>query len=148
MSVFVSIPSRQRAPRRWAVPLLFVLLWICFLAVAILPDPQQQRLMLDWGALSGGLALAEKKPKPPKPDPKAKNPPAASATPVVTVVGVSVIGPALGKEGDEVRPFSNQQGTEVTLAVTITPPFGILDIEGDVESAEISGGGGALELSA
>jgi len=56
MSVFVSIPSRQRAPRRWAVPLLFVLLWICFLAVAILPDPQQQRLMLDWGALSGGLA--------------------------------------------------------------------------------------------
>jgi len=56
MSVFVSIPSRQRAPRRWAVPLLFVLLWLCFLAVAVLPDPQQQRLMLDWGALSGGLA--------------------------------------------------------------------------------------------
>jgi membrane associated rhomboid family serine protease len=56
MSVFVSIPSRQRAPRRWAVPLLFVLLWVCFLAVAVLPDPQQQRLMLDWGALSGGLA--------------------------------------------------------------------------------------------
>jgi len=56
MSVFVSIPSRQRAPRRWAVPLLFVLLWLCFLAVAVLPGPQQQRLMLDWGALSGGLA--------------------------------------------------------------------------------------------
>lgn len=56
MSVFVSIPSRQRAPRRWAVPLLFVLLWLCFLAVAVLPDPQQHRLMLNWGALSGGLA--------------------------------------------------------------------------------------------
>jgi membrane associated rhomboid family serine protease len=56
MSVFVSIPSRQRAPRRWAVPLLFVLLWLCFLAVAVLPDPQQRRLMLEWGALSGGLA--------------------------------------------------------------------------------------------
>ncbi|MDR7100373.1 membrane associated rhomboid family serine protease [Lysobacter niabensis] len=56
MSVFVSLPSRQKAPRRWAVPLLFVLLWACFLALTVLPDPQQQRLMLDWGALSGGLA--------------------------------------------------------------------------------------------
>ncbi|WP_460729093.1 rhomboid family intramembrane serine protease [Lysobacter rhizosphaerae] len=54
--MFVSLPSRQKAPRRWAVPLLFVLLWACFLALTVLPDPQQQRLMLDWGALSGGLA--------------------------------------------------------------------------------------------
>lgn len=56
MSVFVSLPSRERTPRRWAVALLFVLLWACFLAFAVLPNPQQQRLMLDWGALSGGLA--------------------------------------------------------------------------------------------
>ena len=27
MSMFVSIPSRQKAPLRWATPLLFVLLW-------------------------------------------------------------------------------------------------------------------------
>ncbi|WP_460735616.1 rhomboid family intramembrane serine protease [Lysobacter tyrosinilyticus] len=54
--MFVSIPSRQRSPRRWAVPLLFVLLWLCFLAVAVLPDPQKQHLVLEWGALSGGLA--------------------------------------------------------------------------------------------
>jgi membrane associated rhomboid family serine protease len=56
MSVFVSLPSRDRTPRRWAVAVLFVLLWLCFLAFAVLPDPQQQRLMLDWGALSGALA--------------------------------------------------------------------------------------------
>jgi membrane associated rhomboid family serine protease len=56
MSMFVSIPSRQKAPVRWAVPLLFVLLWACFFASAVMPDPAQQRLLLDWGALSGGMA--------------------------------------------------------------------------------------------
>ena len=56
MSMFISLPSRQKMPVRWAVPLLFVLLWLCFLASAVLPDPDQQRLLLDWGALSGGMA--------------------------------------------------------------------------------------------
>ena len=56
MSLFISLPSRQKAPLRWAVPLLFLVLWVCFLAFAVLPDPQQQRLMLSWGTLSGGLA--------------------------------------------------------------------------------------------
>jgi len=54
--MFVSIPSRQKAPPRWAVPGLFVLLWACFVGSILLPDPTQRRLMLDWGALSGGLA--------------------------------------------------------------------------------------------
>ena len=54
--MFVSIPSRQKAPRRWAVLVLFLALWACFLVFALLPSPEQQRLMLDWGALSGGLA--------------------------------------------------------------------------------------------
>jgi membrane associated rhomboid family serine protease len=54
--MFVAIPSRQKAPVRWAVPLLFVLLWLCFLASTVLPDPDQQRLLRDWGALSGGMA--------------------------------------------------------------------------------------------
>jgi membrane associated rhomboid family serine protease len=53
MSMFVSIPSREKAPFRWAVPVLFVLLWLCFLGFTVLPDAGQQRLMLDWGALSG-----------------------------------------------------------------------------------------------
>lgn len=60
MSLFVSIPSRERAPVRWAVPLLFILLWACFFASAVLlPDPTRQRLLMDWGALSGGLAAPD-----------------------------------------------------------------------------------------
>lgn len=99
-------------------------------------------------ALSGGLAVAEKKPKAPKPpkvDPKAKSQPAVSSTPAVTVVGISVVAPPLGQEGDEVRPFSEPPGTEVALAVTIAPPFGIIALQGDPESLEMTGGGGPLE---
>lgn len=55
LSVFVSIPARQKAPLRWAVPVMFVLLWGVFFASAVLPDPDQQRLLLDWGALSGRM---------------------------------------------------------------------------------------------
>jgi membrane associated rhomboid family serine protease len=54
--MFVAIPSRQKAPPRWAVPGLFVLLWVCFIGATLLSDPEQSRLMLDWGALSGGLS--------------------------------------------------------------------------------------------
>jgi hypothetical protein len=99
-------------------------------------------------ALLGVPALAEKKPKPPKApkvDPKARNQAPANTGPVVTVVGVSVIAPALGREGDEVRPFQEQHGTQLFLAVTIAPPFGIIDIQGDPESLEFSGGAGLLD---
>ncbi|WP_119719123.1 rhomboid family intramembrane serine protease [Cognatilysobacter tabacisoli] len=54
--MFIAIPSRDRAPLRWAVPLLFAALWLCFVAFIVLPDHDQRRLMLDWGALSGDLA--------------------------------------------------------------------------------------------
>ncbi|MBF6025239.1 rhomboid family intramembrane serine protease [Lysobacter niastensis] len=53
--MFVAIPSREKAPLRWATPLLFMALWLCFIGSAVLPDPEQRRLMLDWGTLSGGL---------------------------------------------------------------------------------------------
>lgn len=56
MSLFVSIPSRPKTSPRWAIPLLFTLLWLCFLAVTLLPGPAEQRLLLEWGALSGGMA--------------------------------------------------------------------------------------------
>lgn len=56
MSLFISIPSRQKASPRWAIPLLFTVLWVCFLAATLLPDPAEQRLLLEWGALSGGMA--------------------------------------------------------------------------------------------
>lgn len=54
--MFVALPSREKPPRRWATPLVFAALWLCFVASAVLPDPEQRRLMLEWGALSGGLA--------------------------------------------------------------------------------------------
>lgn len=54
--MFISLPSRHKPRKRWAVPLVFAALWLCFVASAVLPDPDQRRLMLDWGALSGGLA--------------------------------------------------------------------------------------------
>jgi membrane associated rhomboid family serine protease len=58
--VFVAIPSRERARLRWATPLLFALLWISFIVSAVvLPDPEQRRLMVEWGALSGGLSSPE-----------------------------------------------------------------------------------------
>lgn len=54
--MFVALPSREKTPKRWAMPLVFALLWVCFVASEVLPDSDQRRLMLDWGALSGGLA--------------------------------------------------------------------------------------------
>lgn len=37
------------------MPLLFVVLWGCFVAASLLPGTQQRRLLLEWGALSGDL---------------------------------------------------------------------------------------------
>ena len=55
--MFVTIPARERTRLRWATPLLFALLWLCFIVSAVvLPDPEQRRLMVEWGALSGGLS--------------------------------------------------------------------------------------------
>ena len=53
--MFVSIPGRERSPLRWATPALFSLLWLCFVAVEVMPGQEQLRLLLEWGALSGGL---------------------------------------------------------------------------------------------
>ncbi|RPE75965.1 membrane associated rhomboid family serine protease [Vulcaniibacterium tengchongense] len=53
--MFVAIPSRERPRPRWATPLLFAALWLCFIAMELLPETEQRRLALDWGALSGGL---------------------------------------------------------------------------------------------
>lgn len=60
LMVFIALPSRQRAPARWATPLLFALLWASFIAALLLPDVEQRRLIVDWGALSGGLGSPER----------------------------------------------------------------------------------------
>lgn len=59
MSLFISLPSRQRRPIRWATPLLFAALWLCFTAMLLTNDAQQRRLLTEWGALSGGLSSLE-----------------------------------------------------------------------------------------
>ncbi|MGH8073960.1 MAG: rhomboid family intramembrane serine protease [Lysobacter sp.] len=53
--MFIAIPSRHKSSLRWATPLLFVGLWGCFTWLTLLPDAAQRELLLDWGALSGGL---------------------------------------------------------------------------------------------
>lgn len=53
--MFVAIPPREKAPLRWAMPLVFVALWGCFVAAGLLPDADQRALLVDWGALSGDL---------------------------------------------------------------------------------------------
>lgn len=37
------------------MPLLFFVLWGCFVAASLLPDSGQRRLLLEWGALTGDL---------------------------------------------------------------------------------------------
>jgi len=53
--MFVAIPSRQKPPVRWATPLMFAALWGCFTWATLLPQSAQRHLLLEWGALSGGL---------------------------------------------------------------------------------------------
>lgn len=53
--MFVALPTRDKVPLRWATPLLFTLLWVCFMTSTVMPDPEQRQVMLTWGALSGGL---------------------------------------------------------------------------------------------
>lgn len=53
--VFVALPPRERSHRRWALPVVFLLLWGCFVLASLLPDSSQRRLLVEWGALSGDL---------------------------------------------------------------------------------------------
>lgn len=57
--MFVSIPSREKAPPRWATPALFAVLWLCFIAVVLLPEAERSLLPLQWGTLTGGWTSPE-----------------------------------------------------------------------------------------
>ncbi len=54
--MFVSIPSRKKSSHRWAVPLLFVAMWLAFLWSISRPTLARNTLWLDWGALSSGVS--------------------------------------------------------------------------------------------
>ena len=58
--MFIAVPSRKKTPLRWATPLLFAALWLCFAWVFLLPADEHQRLLMEWGALSGGLTSSSR----------------------------------------------------------------------------------------
>jgi membrane associated rhomboid family serine protease len=57
--MFVSLPTRQNRGLRWATPLLFVVLLGVFLWATMASDAEQRALLMNWGALSGGLLAPE-----------------------------------------------------------------------------------------
>lgn len=57
--MFVSTPSRRHTEVRWATPLLVAALWATFVWASTRPDAAQRALLLDWGALSGGMQPAD-----------------------------------------------------------------------------------------
>jgi membrane associated rhomboid family serine protease len=57
--MFVSLPSRKKPSLRWATPVLFAALWVVFLWAATRPVAAHDGLLLDWGALSGGLSTPQ-----------------------------------------------------------------------------------------
>ena len=57
--MFVSLPSRKKPALRWATPVLIAALWGAFLWAATRPGAVHDSLLLDWGALSGGLSTPQ-----------------------------------------------------------------------------------------
>ncbi len=57
--MFVSLPSRKKPALRWATPVLFAGLWVAFLWAATRPAAAHASLLLDWGALAGGLSTPQ-----------------------------------------------------------------------------------------
>jgi membrane associated rhomboid family serine protease len=57
--MFVSLPSRKKPTLRWATPVLFAALWGVFLWAATRPVAAHDSLLLNWGALSGGLSTPQ-----------------------------------------------------------------------------------------
>lgn len=57
--MFVSLPSRKKPALRWATPVLFAVLWVAFLWAATRPVATHDSLLMDWGALAGGLSTPQ-----------------------------------------------------------------------------------------
>ena len=57
--MFVPLPTRARPTVRWATPLLLVACSALFVWASSRPGAAQAALLLDWGALSGGLQTVE-----------------------------------------------------------------------------------------
>ena len=57
--MFVQLPTRRRSGPRWATPLVFAALWLTYLWVSTRPEATERLLLQEWGALTGGPALAD-----------------------------------------------------------------------------------------
>ena len=57
--MFVALPTRSRPSLRWATPLLFAVLWLAYLWASTRPESARRLWLLDWGALTGGTAIAD-----------------------------------------------------------------------------------------
>ena len=57
--MFVALPTRSRNTLRWATPLLFALLWLAYFWASTQSGNVQRLLVSDWGALTGGGAVAD-----------------------------------------------------------------------------------------
>jgi hypothetical protein len=58
-----------------------------------------------------------------------RKPPAAKGKPTVSVVGLRVVGPGFGRDGMEVRPFNEQPGTGIVVALEVAEPFGVIAVD-------------------
>lgn len=57
--MFVAVPTRAAPGLRWATPSLACLLALAYVVASMRPDAVRHDLVMDWGALSGGLAPPE-----------------------------------------------------------------------------------------
>ena len=69
---------------------------------------------IDLGAQSGGTPAAP-----------------AGPAPEISVVGLRVVGPGLGRNREEIKPFDARPGVAVALAVRMPPGQGIIDLDED-----------------
>ncbi|SIQ20570.1 rhomboid family intramembrane serine protease [Solilutibacter tolerans] len=51
--MFVAIPPRHKRHPRWVTPLLVVVLCAAFVWTQMMPEPERQALLQNWGALGG-----------------------------------------------------------------------------------------------
>jgi len=97
---------------------------------------QLTALVLVAATLPGWAAAADKKPK------KGKTPAVPPPSALVAVVGYRVVGPPLGTEEDNVRPFNWSAGTTVVVGVQVQPPYGLVALDKDRSSIALTDSSG------
>ena len=87
-------------------------------------------------ACGASRALAQKPAGRGSQRPAAAAPSTAPAAPQVSATAIRVVGPGLGANGSELRPFNEQPGTTVALSVQAPRGSGIVEIDDDASKIE------------